>query len=161
MSQRHDGERPDDFDSIGFFFHGKIRTKSSRPVLAWPDEAAECSAVSVRLTQAETDFGWVDLDLTFGERTTQITFCYTYDPFADLLDWLQAVRDGNLPIGVEIDDAGIVRVVAHAVDAHRLIVSVREGWSETTETKRVSALVDRNEFLGASARRSGVSCARN
>lgn len=123
-----------------------------RPVSYWhpftcPAESAPTSPVSVRLTQGETDYGWIDLDLGLGEGTARITLSDVYDPLPALLDWLKAVEDGDLPLGVTVDEEGSEAwLIAHAFDEDRLLVTVLDRWEQT---ERASAVVDRMAFLRA------------
>lgn len=123
---------------------------SFRPASYWsafalPDEAARAAGVSVRLTQR--GYGWIDLDIRFGERTERVLLSDVFDPLPALLDWLQAVSDGDLPIGVEVDEEGTVAgLVAHAFGEDRLLVAVLD---RLDETERAAAMVERDGFVAA------------
>ena len=65
-----------------------------------------------------------------------------------LLEWLQTISKGDLPIAIELDDEGHVTImIAHAFGPARLFVRVIEPWDE--EMKAVAAVVDRDSFLDA------------
>ena len=87
--------------------------------------------------------------ISFGERTVEV-------PFSDddehqlpaLIEWLQAISEGDLPIAIELDDEGRVAImVAHAFGPAQLFVRVIEPWEE--ETKVVVTVVNRGSFLSA------------
>lgn len=132
------------------FRPGRSRDWQFRPVSYWapftqPVETAQTAPVSVRLTQEEADYGWIDLDLGLGEGTTQITLSEVYDPLPALLDWLKAVEDGDLPLGVAVDEEGSEAwLIAHEFDEHRLLVAVLDRYERT---ERVSAVVNRTDFI--------------
>lgn len=101
---------------------------------------------SGRLKQADQGFGWIYLDLTFGEETARVVFSNVVDdPLPNLLDWLKVIDEGDLPTGVEIDDERtIVRWECRAAGQDRLLVSVID---ELKFDQQAAAVVDRRVFL--------------
>ena len=123
-----------------------------RPLAYWqpytePRRDVQPANVSVHLTQGERDFGWIDLTITLSEAAARVTLSDTYDPLPTLLNWLQTVREGDVPIGIDIDEEGPeARLIAHKIDQDRLLVAVVDYWEETV---RGAAIMDRNGFLNA------------
>lgn len=85
--------------------------------------------------------------LTLGAQTAEIGISEIYDPFPELLEWLQSLADGDLPIGVAINEDGSeARIVAHSSGKGRLLIAVLDGWEHTVRT---AGVVETNEFLAA------------
>lgn len=106
-----------------------------------------CSAVEVRMGRDEGRMEcWY---VSFGNRTVDIPFSEDgQHQLPALLEWLQTVSRGDLPIAIELDDEGLVTtMIAHASGPARLFVRVIEPWDE--ETDAVAAVVDRDSFLDA------------
>lgn len=131
---------------------GGARTRLLRPPSYWasftrPDPDAVCVIPTIRLTQEPADYGWITLEIGLGDQTAIVMLSDVYDPLPTLLDWLQAVAAGDLPIGTIIDEEGPeTMLVAHGLDDDRLIVAVLDRGEEAT---RAAALVRRAAFLAA------------
>lgn len=123
----------------------KERERLFRPLEYWvgattPNRDIHMDRLMVRLEPYQ-------LLLTLGERTAEITLSEIYDPFPELLEWLQFLATGDLPIGVTIDEDGSeARLVAHSCGEDRLIVAVLDLWENTVRT---SGVVETEEFLSA------------
>ena len=110
-----------------------------------PDGAAISADVGIHFEV--DDFGWVILRMTLGEQDIEVDFSHVYDPFPSLLEWLQAILVGDLPIGFEIDEEGTERLlIAHAFDNGRLLFAVLDKWDRT---EFGAAIVDREALLAA------------
>lgn len=65
----------------------------------------------------------------------------------ELLEWLQFLATGDLPIGVAIDEEGSeARIVAHSCGEGRLIVAVLDRWENTVRT---AGVVETEGFVAA------------
>ena len=105
-----------------------------------------CSAVEARMGRDEGGMGcWY---VSFGKRTVEIPFYEDgYHQLPALLEWLQAISMGDLPIAIELDDDGLVTImIAHAFGPARLFVRVIAPWDEEAA---VAAVVDRDSFFDA------------
>jgi hypothetical protein len=99
----------------------------------------------IKLSQGPKDFGWIDLTIRLGDKETLIMMSDVYDPFSSLLAWLQAPREGDLPIGIDIDEESeVCRIVAFPSNEKLLLISAFDRYFETD---RVTAAVDRDVFL--------------
>jgi len=59
-----------------------------------------------------TGAGWLGgLRISLGEKTAEIRLSYAYDPFPELLDWLQAVATGDFPEEFEICGEGPLKTL--------------------------------------------------
>lgn len=106
-----------------------------------------CSAVEVRMGRDKRHMEcWY---VSFGNHTVDIPFSEdSQHQLPALLEWLQTISRGDLPIALELDDEGPVTIMtAHASGPARLFVRVIEPWDE--ETNVVAAVVDRDSFLDA------------
>ena len=106
-----------------------------------------CSVVEVRMGRGE---GYMECwRVSLGKRTAEIPFSEdAQHQLPALLEWLQAISRGDLPIAIELDDEGPVTIMtAHASGPARLFVQVSDPWDE--ETGAVAAVVDRGSFLDA------------
>ena len=126
--------RPDDYP---------MPAGASRP----PDV---CSAVEVRIGRDERHLEcWY---VSFGKRTVEISLLEDVQPqLPPLLEWLQTISKGDLPIAIEMDNEGhVTTMIAHAFGPARLFVRVIDEppWEEE-ETKTMAAVVDRDAFLDA------------
>ena len=106
-----------------------------------------CSVVEVRMGGDE---GYVECwRVSLGKHTVEIPFSEdAQHQLPALIEWLQAISRGDLPIAIELDDEGPVTIMtAHASGPARLFVRVLDPWDE--ETRAVAAVVDRGSFLDA------------
>jgi hypothetical protein len=116
-----------------------------RPLEYWagattPNRDTDPEQLLMRLEQYQ-------LLLALGERTAEITLSEIYDPFPELLEWLQCLASGDLPIGVAIDEDGSeARIVAHSGGEGRLVIAVVDRWENTV---RIAGLVETQGFLAA------------
>jgi hypothetical protein len=123
-----------------------------RPTSWWtafmrPIETVTPVPVSVTLAQGPKDFGWIDLTIRFGDQEALITMSEVYDPFSSLLAWLQAVHEGDLPIGIDIDEENeICRISAHPFSDRLLLISAFDRYFEKD---RITAAIDRADLLSA------------
>ena len=121
------------------------RKRIFRPVDYWarivsPTQSLPIDPVAVRL---ESD----RLRLSLGDRTAEVFLSDIDDPFPTLLEWLQLVATGDLPIGFDIDDEGDeARILAHACGEGRLLVAVLDRWKNA---ERIAGVVDSDVFLTA------------
>jgi hypothetical protein len=123
------------------------RSRLVRPPEYWasfstPNPDLVASRLVVRL-----DRDWV-LHLTLGERTAEVALSLDInDPLPALLEWLQLLATGDLPIGIDIDEEGTeARIVAHPFGEGRLLVAVLDRWEET---ERATGVVHTHGFLTA------------
>ena len=105
-----------------------------------------CSAVEARMGRDEG--GMEYWYVSFGKRTVEVPFSEDgQHQLPALLEWLQAISMGDLPIAIELDDEGLVTIMtAHTFDSALLFVSVIDPWDEEAA---VAAVVDRDSFLDA------------
>ncbi len=106
-----------------------------------------CSAVEVRMG---CDEGYMECwRVSLGKHAVEIPFSEdAQHQLPALLEWLQTISRGDLPIAIELDDEGPVTVMtAHASGPARLFVQVSDPWDE--EARAVAAVVDRGSFLDA------------
>jgi len=121
------------------------RRRLYRPLEYWagattPNREMNMDRLMVRFDQFQ-------LLLTLGERTAEIVLSEIYDPFPELLEWLQCLAAGDLPIGVAINEDGSeARIVAHFCGEGRLIVAVLDRWENTVRT---AGVVETEEFVAA------------
>ncbi len=114
-----------------------------RPLEYWagattPNRDMDPEQLLVRLEQYQ-------LLLTLGERTAEIALSEIYDPFPELLEWLQFLAIGDLPIGIDIDEDGSeARIVAHFGGEGRLVIAVLDRWENTVRT---AGVVETEGFL--------------
>ena len=126
------------------------RRKLSRPVEyalrhALPIAFIAPSAVGVELEQA--GYGWIDLSIAIGDDNATIALSDNFDPFPVLLEWLQAIAGGDLPVACEIDEEGSwKKLVSHSFGRDRLLIAVLDRQSET---EFVAGVVERLAFLNA------------
>lgn len=129
---------------------GGDRTQLVRPPHYWapylqPSRNVAVAAPSVRFVQEPDDYGWITLELGLGDHTATVMLSDAYDPFPAILDWLQAVVDGDLPMAVVIDDEGSGAVLAvHALGSDKLLVAVLD---HRDNTCLASAAVHRQVFV--------------
>lgn len=134
------------------FASSREKKQLVRPLSYWasctrPGPDAICVPVSVRFNQEESDYGWIDFEIGLGQQRALLTLSDVYDPFPTLLEWLDAVSEGDLPIAIDIDEEGpVVRLLAHRLDERRLLVAVLDRYPEA---ERAAAVVDRDAFLEA------------
>jgi len=122
-----------------------------------PDEEVGSEPVLVQLTQRA--YGWIDLEITLGNTTARITLSDEFDPLPGLMDWLMAVRDGDLPIGLTINEEGeYAKLIAHAFGRDRLLVTVFE---DLTGHVRAVAVVERDSLIAAFRSELAASWARS
>ena len=106
-----------------------------------------CSAIEVRMGCEERYLeSWY---VSLGEHTVEIPFSEdSQHQLPALIEWLQAISRGYLPVAIELDDEGpMTTMIAHASDSAGLFVLMIEPLDE--ETGAVAALVDRDSFLDA------------
>ena len=126
------------------------RRKLLRPVeyalrYALPDPSIAPSPVSVELEQA--GYGWIDLRIALGDLTASITLSDAHDPFPVLLEWLQVIATGDLPVTLEIDEESArKKLLAHAFGRDRLLFAVLDA---RAETEFVAGVVERATLLDA------------
>lgn len=124
------------------FRPGPDWTASTRPAGDAPS-----ATLSVRLKQPKWDYGWIDLHLKLDARATVVTCSDVYDPLPVILDWLWAIRDGDLPAGVVVDEeSSDVCLIAQAFDEKRLLIAVLD---RHDKKERAAAVVDHSAFLSA------------
>jgi len=121
------------------------RRRLFRPLDYWagattPNRDMDMDRLIVRFDQFQ-------LLLTLGERTAEIVLSEICDPFPELLEWLQCLAAGDLPIGIAIDEDGSEAcIVAHSCGEGRLIVAVLDRWENTVHA---TGVVETGEFLSA------------
>ena len=109
---------------------------------SYPSDA--CSAVEARMGRDEG--GMECWYVSFGKRTVEVPLSEDdQHQLPALLEWLQAISGGDLPIAIELDDEGLVTImIARAFGPARLLVRVIDPWGE-----EAAAVVDRDSFLDA------------
>lgn len=121
------------------------RRRLFRPLEYWTGVAAPNREINRE--RLVVRFDQFQLLLTLGESTAEIVLSEIYDPFPELLEWLQFVATGDLPIGVAIDEDGSEAcMVAHSCGEGRLLVAVLDRWEETVRT---AGVVETGEFVAA------------
>lgn len=131
---------------------GGDRTQLVRPPQYWapflqPSRDLAVVAPFVRFVQEPDDYGWITLELVLGDHTATVMLSDVYDPFPAILDWLQAVVDGDLPMGMVIDDEGSGAVLAaHALGSDKLLVAVLD---HRDNTCLAAGAVHRQAFIEA------------
>ncbi len=127
------------------FAGAEERRRLFRPLAYWagimtPHHDMAMDQLMVRVDQYQ-------LLLTLGERTAEIALSEIYDPFPELLEWLQCLASGDLSIGVTIDEDGSeAQIVAHSGGKGRLIIAVLDRWENTV---RIAGVVETEGFLAA------------
>jgi hypothetical protein len=85
--------------------------------------------------------------LRLGERTAEVSLPDLNYPLSTLLEWLQRLATGDLPIGFDVDDEGDeVRILAHGFGGKRLLVAILDLWKDA---EPVIGVVDTDAFLAA------------
>lgn len=121
------------------------RRRLFRPLEYWA--GATTPNREMNMDRLRVRFDQFQLLLALGERTAEIVLSEIYDPFPELLEWLQCLAAGDLPIGVAIDEDGSeARIVAHSCGEGRLLVAVLDRWENTVRT---AGVVETREFLSA------------
>ncbi|MBF0582675.1 MAG: hypothetical protein HQL80_00425 [Magnetococcales bacterium] len=71
---------------------------------------------------------WANLDVTIGTSTIKIWLSQDCDPFLGLVEWGQCIEDGNLPIHLEIDEEGTVKLltVLHTEDPACVLLRIAD-----------------------------------
>ena len=121
---------------------------------AVPNSSSASFPVGVEIEM--TGAGWGYLRISLGEKTAEIRLSYAFDPFPELLDWLQAVATGDFPEEFYIDgEDELGKLVLRKFERNRLLFLV-SGISETklrddrSRLGRESVIVgilDRNAIL--------------
>ena len=110
---------------------------------AVPNSSIASFPVGVKLEMI--GYGWVYLHISLGEKTAEIHLSDVFDPFPELLDWLQAVATGDFPAEFDINEEGTFKtLVVHAFERDRLLFAVLGTFSET---ELVAGVVDRNALV--------------
>jgi hypothetical protein len=121
------------------------RRRLYRPLEYWT--GATTPNREVNMDRLRVRFDQFQLLLTLGERTAEIVLSEICDPFPELLEWLQCLAAGDLPISVAIDEEGSeAHIVAHSCGEGRLLIAVLDRWEYTA---RAAGVVQTGEFLGA------------
>lgn len=131
-------------------FEDVRRRSLVRPNAWWapftrPDPEATSAKAAIRLRDEAEAYGWIELELRLGEQTACVTLPEDNGTIPDLLDWLQGVAQGDLPLVVEIDEEGTeAHFHAHAFGDDRLLLAVID---RLVGLPRAAAVVDRAIFL--------------
>ncbi len=121
------------------------RRRLYRPLEYWT--GANTPNREMNMDRLIIGFDRFQLLLTLGERTAEIVLSEICDPFPELLEWLQCLAAGDLPIGVAIDEDGSeAHIVAHSCGEGRLLIAVLDRWENAVRT---AGVVETGEFLSA------------
>jgi hypothetical protein len=96
----------------------------------------------------DCDAGWIHFTVTVGKETTEIRASHIYDPFPDMLSWLERIVAGKPRSSFFVDQEGIkTQFMAVQKDAGRLLIGVRDIGGNTEV--RIRKLVDKRRFVAA------------
>lgn len=110
-----------------------------------PNPQLPACGLVIEFFQGEHDFDWIDMTIKSGEEQAEITFSGVYDPFPGLLDWLQAIADNDMPVGVTVDEEySLVDISAFSFPENNVqLVIVDRNKNEL----RGSFLIEKEEML--------------
>lgn len=92
----------------------------------WETSFLGIGKISIHFGYASS--GWILLSVIAGcNQSLTLHLSYVYDPFSEMVDWLNMLADGDLPAILDIDEEGIQK---------RLIVRSYEGrYSESADVE--------------------------
>ena len=106
----------------------------------------------------EAGSGWILLKLDLPEKTIKIHLSSVFDPFDDLLNWLEDICIGYLPSEITIDEEGYgKRLIANVLtrDAKDSFVLTIFDWATRNDKLLVKSELGKKEFILTFANRLG------
>jgi hypothetical protein len=99
-----------------------------------------------RIRFRDCDSGWIHFTVTVGTRTAEIRASELYDPFPDMLHWLEKIAAGRRRSAFVIDQEGLkTQFVAIQKDADKMLFGVRD--IDGNAEVHIRKLVDRRRLV--------------
>jgi len=103
--------------------------------------------LSLKVELSMSGYGWIDLCLTAGLHTVNISLSDVFSPFKELIEWLKMIDRGDVPISFNIDEEGTdKKIYAYGTDdPRRIFFRVVEPYDQ--EIIFMEGIFDRKEFV--------------